>query len=377
MSQYLDRLESRLAAETDIARRAELEAQRAAYIARVGAFAEARETVSRIREQFGRGQNGRVAVRVMLAEGLIQAFERYSAEGLDRVMRAQALAIAMRYGDLTALTSAWRAHCQSERSEFAGMSRSLRTALDVVDDDDHDSIARVAMTLANAFASCGEGQAANAWYSTCRHHALEAGDRATIEAMLYNRASFALAWIRAEACLGSPAVDIAARIRRELASARNLHAMEGVAAGTSYMQLWEARALIATGSFPEAMTLLKALLGEGQFAEYNVSAPLIQLEIAYCMSQLGDTEQAAAEYSASSSADFSHLHDDEQLAAAWMLAELAKRHPTFGEADHRQHDLDVTKTLFRNSVAELKATLDPFRGIRLPGVPAAVVRALT
>ena len=189
MSQYLDRLESRLAAETDIARRAELEAQRAAYIARVGAFAEARETVSRIREQFGRGQSGRVAVRVMLAEGLIQAFERYSAEGLDRVMRAQALATAMRYGDLTALTSAWRAHCQSERSEFAGMSRSLRTALDVVDDNDHDSLARIAMTLANAFASCGEGPAANAWYSTCRHHALEAGDRATIEAMLYNKAA--------------------------------------------------------------------------------------------------------------------------------------------------------------------------------------------
>lgn len=377
MSQYLARLESQLAAEPDPARRAEIDAQRAAYIARIGRFDDARSIVESVRDQFGRGQSGRVAIRLMLAEGLIHAFERYAPEGLDRIMRAQALATAMRCSDLAALTSAWRAHCQSERSEFAGMARSLRTALDVVDDHDHDALSRIAMTLANAFASCGDVRAAGAWYAACRHHALEAGDRATIEAMLYNRASFALAWIRADACLGTPAPDLAARIRREITSARNLHALEGVAAGTSYMRLWESRALIATSAYPEAQKILESLLEGGEFAEYNVSAPLLKLELAYCMSQQGATQEAASRYSDSADADFSDLHDDEQLAAAWMRASLASQDGKFGDPASRNSELELARAVFRNSVQELKSTLDQFRGIRLPGVPEAVVRAVS
>ncbi len=152
--------------------------------------------------------------------------------------------------------------------------------------------------------------------------------------------------------------------------------MEGVATGTSYMRLWEARALMATQAFSEAHRVLQTLQGEDQFAEYNVSAPLIDLEIAYCMSQLGAIEQAAGMYSATGSADFTHLHDDEQLAAAWMLADLAMKNRSFGDPVGRQSDLDVARTMFRNSVTELRATLEPFRGIRLPGVPDSVVRSL-
>lgn len=374
MSQYLARLDALLSEEIDETKRSEIQAQRAAYVARIGNFEEARQIVASVREKFGRGQSGRVSVRLMLAEGLIHAFERYSAEGLDRIMRAQALATALRYRDLAALTSAWRAHCQSERSEFAGMARSLSTALAVVDDDDHDSMARIAMTLANAFASCGEAKLAAAWYAACRHHALEAGDRATIEAMLYNKASFALAWIRAESCLGSPSSEIAQKIRRELSSAKNLHAMEGVAAGSSYMRLWEARALMATAEFSQAQEILESLLHAGEFADYNVSPALLQLEAAYCAKQQGAKSETVESFAAGASAEFDALHEDEQLAAAWLLAELSAGQAAFGDSDARHSELELARTMFRDSVQELKTTLEPFKASRMPGVPEAVTR---
>lgn len=377
MSLYLARLDEELAQQPEPWRRAELRTRRAAYIARIGRFDEARTIVSEVREAFGGGQSGRVAVRLMLAEGLIHAFERYAPEAGDRIMRAQALAIAMRQADLSALASAWRAHCQLERSEFAGMVRSLQTALGVADDDDHDAQTRIAMTLASAFAACGEATQAAAWYAASRHHALAAGDRATIEAMLYNKSSYAMAWFRAQACVQATDAALAGRIRREIASARNLHLLEGVEAGTPYMRLWEARALIATGAYAEAQPMLEEARRTGGFADYNVSEALLGLEIAYCMSRQGATEQAAARFADAAQADFSTLHDDDQLVAAWLLAELSLLHAAFGDPATRAAQLEVARTMFAHFVDELRMTLQPLRGIRVPGVPEAILKTFS
>lgn len=374
MSEYLSRLEAAIANEPDPAKRAELVATKAAYVARVGKFDEARQLIAEIRQQFGRGQNGRVTVRLMLAEGLMHAFESYSLEGLDRIVRAQALSTAMRSADLTALTSAWRAHCQSERSEWVGMSRSLQTALSLASERDHDALSRVGMTLANAFASCGDTARANAWYAVCRHHALEAGDRATIEAFLYNKASFAMAWLRAEACCGTPVGDLAARASREMTSARNLHELEGVSAGTPYMRLWEARALLATGQFGQAKTLLEALREESSFADYNVNPALIELEIAYCMCHLGLVDEASQRFLSSARADFSSLHSDEQLVASWLVFRLSEAAEAFGPPGECKMQLEEARQIFQSSVAELREVLAQFHPVRLPGVPDAIVR---
>lgn len=377
MSLYLERLDEAFAREPDPARRAEIRARRAAYVARAGRFDEARAIVAELREAYGGGQSGRVAIRLMLAEGLIHAFERYAPEAGDRFMRAQALAIAMRQADLSALASAWRAHCQLERSEFAGMVRSLQTALGVADDDDHDAQTRVAMTLANAFAACGNAAQAHTWYAASRHHALAAGDRVAIEAMIYNKSSCALAWFRAEACVKPADAALAGRIRREIASARNLHLMEGGGAGTAYLRLWEARALIATGAYADAQPMLEEARRSGGFADYNVNEALLGLEIAYCLSRQGAIEQAAERFAAAAAqADFSALHDDEQLVAAWLLAELSRQHAAFGDAAARAAQLDVARSMFAHFVDELRATLQPLRGIRVPGVPEAILKAL-
>ena len=53
-----------------------------------------------------------------------------------------------------------------------------------------------------------------------RQHALNDGDQASIEALLYNKAAFRLAWLRAQRCFGELQKVELDRLRVELATAR-------------------------------------------------------------------------------------------------------------------------------------------------------------
>ena len=124
MSKLLKSLEDRIAVESSEYVRAELRAKRAACLARIGDFDEARKEIASIRETFGDGRSGRVTVLVMIAEGLVLHFESLSGLAIDRVMRALMLAQAGRDQELIALTSAWKAYFDFERSDFETAARS-------------------------------------------------------------------------------------------------------------------------------------------------------------------------------------------------------------------------------------------------------------
>ncbi len=361
MSKLLARLDAGIAQANDDVLRGELLARKAGYLARIGSFEQAQDLISQLRASFGDGRSPRVSIWIMLAEGLFRTYRDMSDEGADRIMRAHALANATRDRPLIAAISAWRAHTQSERSEFKGMARSLDDALANAETNDHEVLARVYMVLANAHMSVGSRERAHDNYMYSRHHALECGDQATIDALIYNKAAFGLAWLRARMCFEESDPEHLGKIRIELASAKTYQQMAGLSALTNFVYLWEARLLLLSGDFDAAVEALRAVQSMQPFAAYNYNVALIELEIGYCLMRLGRLQSGQAPLDAALSADCSALHTDDQLVAAWLRVQLFSSFSMTAEAQAASAVLDVVRSAFVASSRDLQEVLGGLR----------------
>jgi hypothetical protein len=287
MSQLLLRIEQELGSSIDDAEKSRLLSRKAGYLARVGRFDEARQIVAELREEFGGGQSGRATLWVMLAEGLLHHFEKMSPQAIDRLNRALVLGRAMKVSEVVALASAWKAHIEFETSRFDSMFQSLRTALDNSTDADHETRTRIFMVLCDAALLCGDRQRGQKWFLRTRDHALRDGDQASIEALLYNRAAFNLAWLRAQRCFGPVSAEELGLVRMEISSARNLQDLTGIGALTHYVHICDARLLILEGKFDEAVLRLNALRGATPYGSYNFDQEFFDLEVAFCKYSIG------------------------------------------------------------------------------------------
>lgn len=324
MSQLLQRIRERLLIEPDSGRRAELLAKQAGYFARVGRFADARQTISEIRQVFGDGRSGRVTAFTMLAEGLVLQYEQLGSGAFDRIARAQLLGQAMKDREVTAISSAWRAHLEFERSDFEGSARSLRIALQSAAEDDHSARVRCAIVLFNAFALFGERSESQRWFLAGREHAVKDGDQASIDALLHSRATFGVARLRAQSCKGS-LDDSAVRLARaEVSSARNLQQLTHVEAHATFIDLCDARLKIIEGDFQNAIDMLTSIRNAGPYPSGHFSQDLVELEVAYCRTKLQRATNPDESVIPIDCDSFTSLDIDDRLAVAWMSLELAK-----------------------------------------------------
>jgi hypothetical protein len=336
MSQLLLRIDLALKTERDSVRRAELFARRAGYLARIGKFEESKQIIVKLRETFGDGRSGRATVWIMIAEALISLFERLSPDSLDRISRAQLLARAMEDKELFSIASAWKAHYEFETSDFSAMLASVRLARDNAEEQNLDALTRLSMVLCNAFLICGDKANAVRWFGVCRNHATIAGDQASTEALLYNRAAFSVARLRTLGCLEREIGSDLAFARRDVSNALNFQALTQVAALTNFVHLSDARLLILERKHDEAIEKLNAVRTMGPFACYNFSESLVELEVAYCHFMEDRHEMAHASLRDLVMDDFSHLDVDERLVAARMLLDMSKQSVGIGSPDSYQ-----------------------------------------
>lgn len=323
MSQLLARLQRDLDSSGEPLRRAELLAQQAGYLARLGRFDEARQLVGAVREHFGQGQSGRVTVWLMLAEGLIQHYEDLSPTALERIRGAQVLGSAMGYSTIVALASAWKAHIEFERSDFESMIASVELAFKNVGIEEHDAQARLAIVLSNAFMIAGNRDQAQLWFKHGHLHAVKNGDQASIDALLYNRAAFFLARLRALNCRTTVPKEELASVRMEVGSAKNLQGLFRVSALEDHVRLLDARLQLLESKFESAIAALQAVRGAGPFAPHNFDQKLIELEICFGQMMLGQSDAALAHLPRMSEESFADLDIDERVVAAWMMTEMA------------------------------------------------------
>jgi tetratricopeptide (TPR) repeat protein len=377
MSKLLSGLDAEIAKTTDEVRRGELIAKKAGYLARLGSFDDAQALIQQLRAQYGQGQSPRVSIWLMLAEGLFHTFREMSDEGADRIMRANVLASATRDRALIAATSAWRAFTQSERSEFRGMVRSLDNAFANSDSGDHEVLARLYMILANARMSIGDRSEAYDFYMYSRHHALECGDQATIDALIYNKAAFSLAWLRARKALGEEDPDHLRQLRVELNSAKTYQQLVGVSAFSNFVYLWEARLLLLGDEFATAVEALQRVRSMQPFAKYNFHESLVDLEVGYCLVRMNRLSEAEQRVRPAMESDLSELHDDDRLFAAWLRWKLTEAIPDLGEVSSSINALDSAKEEFRGGCDELRAALASLGGHEHIVKPSVTIQRLS
>jgi hypothetical protein len=331
MSQLLERLQAELVASGDPIRRAELVARIAGYFARIGKFDESRACIADLRAAFGKGQDGRVTIWIMLAEGLLQLFEELSPSALDRISRALLLATATKYGSAIGLLAAWKAHIEFELALYDAAFQSLGLGLSAASADDLDAQTRIAIVLSNLYMLAGDGNSAQAWFLRGHDSAVKNGDQASIEALLYNRVAFRLSDLRAQSCRGRIVVAEVTAMRVEVESAKNLQELTRVAALTNHIRLVAARLSLLEGKFDTAMERLLAVRGEHPFAAHNFNHHLIDLEIAFCRARTSGVDDALCLFQGIDFTRLDQLDLDERLVAAWTREKLAANDSRFGD----------------------------------------------
>lgn len=358
MAQLLTHIEKLLSSEQDPVGRAVLLARRGIYIARIGQFDEVRSIAIDLRHKFGAGQSARVTVWLMLMEGVLSLYEDISPNAFDRVKRAQFLSLAFKDRELISITSAWKAHLEFENSNFTGMAEALKLAIDTVTEDDKDANARLSMVMADALFLCGDRIQAQSWFMRSRRHAVDSGDQATIEALLYNRAAFSTAWLRCERCFFRDKPGDVSLVRMEVASARNFQQMTNITAFGHLISLCDARLLILESEFEHAIAALEAVRSRGPFASYNFDQDVIDLEISYCLLMLGRPEEALTAFRRVRGNDLGGLDMDDRLVIAWLRSEMSKLDNRFGSSAVESERLDSLRdeySSFRGGLQKLLA----------------------
>jgi hypothetical protein len=360
MSQQLNRLESLLRSATASELSAEISARIAMVLARLGRLEEARVHVKALREAHSDWQSGRIHVWIMLAEALIDWYSDLSPNALDRVTRVQVLSGAMRYLEVYAIASAWKAHIQFETSDFDGMLRSMDLSFQSTSEENGDAKLRLAIVLCNAFSLCGDLANAQKWFKKGRNFAIAEGDIAGVEALQYNKAVMALTCLRADACIKAIETDRVKHVRREMNSSRNLNILTSNSVLANHLRLADARLLILECQYHLAESSLVAVRNETPFALYHFSQFAIDLEIAYCQYKQGLTDGAANTFSRAGVDSFSELDIDDQLAAYDMLSKMAALDSRFSNFDIISNRKSEVAAAYIRSRAELMAGLERF-----------------
>ena len=360
MSQLLERLQRELAQLDDPVAAAETRARIAANLARLGRFDAARKAIDELRQIFGAGQSGRATVWIMLAEGLIQHYEDLSPTAIDRITRAQVLGVAMGYSTVIALASAWKAHIEFETSNFSAMIGSLSLATQNVGEAEHDAQTRLAIVLSNSFMICGDRVQGQKWFMRGREHAVKNGDQASIEALLYNRVAFTLAWFRVLNCGSGITAEELKRLRLEIDSARNLQDLTRITALANHVKLLDARLMILEGRYEDAIFALGAIRTQLPFAQHNFDQLFIDLEIFFCRIQMDESATPGSSLDILVDRRLGDLDIDERIVAAWMRFRIAEVRTDMVDMDVARRQLSGLMTKYQTERAALGAALENF-----------------
>ena len=347
MSRLIERIDTELLTVKTAREQAVLLAQKGCYFSRIGRFDDAGQIIIYLRNTYGKGQDVTVSIWIMLLEGILHLYSNINPASYDRIRRAQFLSIAIGDRHLIAITSAWKAHLEFENSNFDAMIESLRLSKKNADLENHEAQSRLSMVLCDVMYLCGDRDRAQFWFMRSRSHALDAGDQATIEALLYNRSAFGMAYVRAQACIGTVDPNEITSIRHEMASARNFQDMTGIAAFSHLIGLCEARLCILENSFLEAIARLQASRVAGPFASYNFDQKFIDLELAFCYTRLDRLSDATSLVNTSEYSNFELLDLDEQLVASWLKYQLSEMNSYFGNPDVQLEQLNILRTSYK------------------------------
>jgi tetratricopeptide (TPR) repeat protein len=325
-SRLLARLEEDARTSADRVSWARSVCRAASQFARQGLTTEASIAIDSVRRTFGVGLDPEVASWLMLAEGIMHFAAGDHRAALDRIRRAEGLAVALNTTPAKATCAAWLAHIEFNLSNFDSMIPLLCRALKEAAPGDHQALGRASLVMADAYHYAGSFSQARPWYDAARLHATSEGDEAMIGAMLHNVAAFRAVNVLLANALGECLPEEAQRAKMEATSAASYDTAVGTRSFDSLTALLSGQLLIVEGKNQEAQERLSsvdlAALPERLW-------PVLHADIAWCANILGDTERSKAHCREALTAMKTQMDDDD---AAYAWSRLASLYGTFGDS---------------------------------------------
>jgi len=195
----------------------------------------------------------------MLTEGILKYFSGESDLGIDRLLRAHAVAAASPNCVARPTCAAWLALYYLNTRRFDEMITSLKEALQLAAVDDHQARGRAALVMADAFHLGGRFDLARPWYELARQHATKEGDASAISAILHNVAAFRACNVKLADALGTHLPDEAKRATMAAGSAAAYDRAVGTRSLASYLPHVTAQVLIVDGNYKDAMLALSSI----------------------------------------------------------------------------------------------------------------------
>jgi len=287
MDAKIIQLESRSKNCSDIGGRAEIDAQIAYHASRIGRFDLARNIIDRIRSEAELCHPPSVAIWIILAEGILAYFEKLDIGSSDRFRRAHALSAALSLNDLRALSSAWLAHADFGLCKYDSMVNCINDCLFYNRAVGNLASSRVGLVLADSYLYSGDLAESRRWYEAARQSAILDGDRATLGAIMYNRAAVALARYRVDHCLSLPHVLNADVLSGAVLSASSFHTLTSNKVLNQLQRMCEARLAMIEDRFDVAVEIFDSIREVESGSLAGVSDKFFGVEYTYCLVRLG------------------------------------------------------------------------------------------
>jgi hypothetical protein len=323
MSMYLKRLDEQIAASTDEIYRAERFAEGAMYSARAGDFAFAKKVVEELRAKFGSAVP-RLAIWVMLLEGVTLFFESLREEAFDRIRRAHILSQRAGDQDLVGLCASWLAHIEFNRSRFEEMGSLLLPVCSSVAVARRDTRARAYSTLAGAAMYAGLMKVGREYFELARNEGVALGDETVLSGIIYNRGWLTLAYLRASYAIGHCDEGADRFLEMEIASSRNFEMAAGHTALPQMLDVARGRLLLYRERYAEAAAVLGEQLRGAKPIGIVPGEALLKLEYALCLAMSGGMESARTLFDSAAEIPSRSLTCDERVIFYSLYRRLAQ-----------------------------------------------------
>jgi hypothetical protein len=291
----------------------------------------------------------------MLSEGILAFFEDLDPSAYDRFRRAYALSVSIGDCDLQALTSAWMAHIEFNERRYSAMVSSANHCLAIYPRGSTAAHSRLLMVLANANLYAGNVSKANTHFERARSIAVTDGDRATVGAIVYNRAALMLNNFRLQAF-----VDVGESIDLSFLSVavESSTAFQGITENRSLVELPimnQARLAMIRGDFSYALAAIDGIRNSEYRHRGGAKDPLLDIEYATCLAKTGDIDRAADIMYGTDFSRYAELDNDDQIIFFSQLIGVC-------QDTRRNSPIEDSHILMQSAISRFTDELSALRG---------------
>lgn len=267
-SRIIDTLNAQISSSRSNADRNVLFARKAFVLARHSLIAESRTLISQLRA-VNEKYDARLSAWIMFAEGVIEHAESYNIpKSRDRIIRAHLVGQAANDPTLAGTAAAWLAYFDYLQGRYIESADFLDKAFSWSRIVDSEARSRACMILASGFNFAGDLVRYKEWIQAARSHAVESGDIAMQNSILFNASALhvsSLTLIDCSATVNPAELNFAAMSAQ---SASNLNNALGISNQPSMIPIQRAEILTIQKRWREACAIfdehIKLLEAQGQ-----------------------------------------------------------------------------------------------------------------